>query len=215
MKKILTLIMCFLLATGCSTEKVKKVKKEKVKEETKEVYKDENNMPISFYKDGKKITTENVLLKVGSVLGTFQIFPSNEDKVEEGWNNFYNEWIKYDPNHKVKIGYNISYSLNDGRKISHTILNPSNTMDYEGYLAIFLYDDYNNRNNSWYSHVEEKDYSDNTFLTSIKLYGNGAIGDINSNIVITAFTYDTDDDFDPTTKEYRKKKKNTLILTKQ
>ena len=172
-------------------------------------------MPISFYKDGKKITTENVLLKVGSVLGTFQIFPSNEDKVEEGWNNFYNEWIKYDPNHKVKIGYNISYSLNDGRKISHTILNPSNTMDYEGYLAIFLYDDYNNRNNSWYSHVEEKDYSDNTFLTSIKLYGNGAIGDINSNIVITAFTYDTDDDFDPTTKEYRGKSKNTLILTKQ
>ena len=151
---------------------------------------------------------------VGRDLGVFQIFPSNQDSIS-GWDNFYNEWNKYDSEHKMKIGYNISYTLNDGRNISHTILNPSNTMDYEGYMAVYLYDDYNNRNNSWYSHLEEKDYNENSFMTSIKLYGNGGLVDINSDIVITVFTYDTEDDFNPETKEYRGNSKATLTLFKQ
>ena len=220
MKKCLVLIICLLLVTGCSTKKVeKKVKKVKEKPiEVKEVYKDENNMPISFYDNNKKITTKKIAFKVGQDLGIFQVFPSNLDelKLSDSYgNSFYSEWIKYNQNKKIKIGYNISYSLNDGKNISHTILNPSNTMDYEGYLAVFLYDDYSNRGKSWYSHVEEKDYNDNTFLTSIKLYGNGLVKDINSNIDITVFTYDTEDDFDPKTKEYRGNSKATLTLIKQ
>lgn len=217
MKRIICCLLCLILLTGCeSTKSISKkvVKEEKI--EVKETYKDDNNMPISFYENNKKITTKEVAFKVGYDFGgNFQIFPSNEDSVDGNWNSFYNEWIKYDSEHKIKIGYNISYSLSDGRKISHTILDPSNTMEYEGYLAIFLYDDYNNRNKSWYSHLEEKDYNDNTFITSIKLYGNGVVGDINSNIVITAFTYDTEDDFDPETKEYRGNSKATLTLIKK
>lgn len=217
MKRIICCLLCLILLTGCeSTKSISKkvVKEEKI--EVKKTYKDDNNMPISFYENNKKITTKEVAFKVGYDFGgNFQIFPSNEDSVDGNWNSFYNEWIKYDSEHKIKIGYNISYSLNDGRKISHTILDPSNTMEYEGYLAIFLYDDYNNRNKSWYSHLEEKDYNDNTFITSIKLYGNGVVGDINSNIVITAFTYDTEDDFDSETKEYRGNSKATLTLIKK
>ena len=217
MKKVIILIFCLVLFTGCTTNKIKK-KDEKVKEkkveEVKEIYKDENDMPISFYENNKKITTKNVAFKVGQDLGVFQVFPSTEDNIEK-WSDFYNEWNKYDSSNKTKIGYNISYTLKDGKNISHTIVDPSNTMDYEGYIAVFLYDDYNNRDKSWYSHVEEKDYNDNTFLTSIKLYGNGSAKDINSNIVITVFTYDTEDDLDPVTKEYRGNSKATLTLIKQ
>ena len=165
MKKVIILIFCLVLFTGCTTNKIKK-KDEKVKEkkveEVKEIYKDENDMPISFYENNKKITTKNVAFKVGQDLGVFQVFPSTEDNIEK-WSDFYNEWNKYDSSNKTKIGYNISYTLKDGKNISHTIVDPSNTMDYEGYIAVFLYDDYNNRDKSWYSHVEEKDYNDNTF----------------------------------------------------
>lgn len=216
MKKIYIVLLCLILITGCSTKKVgKKVKKDKEEPKgVKEVYKDENMMPISFYENNKKITTKKVAFKVGQDLGVFQIFPSNQDSISS-WNSFYDEWSKYDSNHKTKIGYSISYTLNDGRKIVHTILNPSNTMDYEGYMAVYLYDDYNNRGKSWYSHLEEKDYNDNSFLTSIKLYGNSSIDNITSDIVITVFTYDTDDDFNEETKEYRGNSKAFLTLTKQ
>lgn len=219
MKKIFTLIVCLLLFTGCTNKKIKentKVKEEPTKEK-KEIYIDNNNMPISFYEKNKKITTKSVVLKVGHDLGIFQIFPSNDEeiKINNSYKNSFDvEWNKYDLNNKTKLGYNISYSLDDGRKISHTILNPSNTMDYEGYMAVYLYDDYSNGGKSWYSHVEEKDYNENTFLTSIKLYGNSLIESITSNIIITAFTYDTEDDFDPVTKEYRGNSKATLVLTK-
>lgn len=220
MKKVFIILLCLMLVTGCSTTESKKVEKKKKEKkevvEVKDTYKDENNMPIGFYENNKKITTKTVAFKVGYDFGgNLQVFPSKEESIQGGWDNFYDEWNKYDSNHKTKIGYNISYTLNDGRKISHTILNPSNTMDYQGYVAVYLYDDYNNRNKSWYSHLEDNDYNDNTFITSIKLFGNSAVTDINSDVVITAFTYDTEDDFDEETKEYRGNSKASITLIKQ
>ena len=220
MKKYLILIICLLLFTGCTTKKVEK-KVKKVKEETKEekiVYKDENMMPISFYENNKKITTQSVIQKVGYDLGVFQIFPSNEDTLQlnkSHWDSFYEEWNKYDTNHTTKIGYNVSFTTTDGKNISYNILSPTYPKEYDSYMMPFLYDDYNNRGKSWYSHVEENEYNENTFLTSIKLFANGDISNISSNINLTVFTYDTEDDFDPDTKEYRGNSKATLVLTKK
>lgn len=221
MRKVFVLIICLVLFTGCTVNKVKntksKEKKVEIKKEEKEVYKDENNMPISFYENNKKITTKNVVQKVGYDLGVFQVFPSNEDNLKlakSHWDSFYDEWSKYDTNHNTKIGYNVSFSTNDGKSISYNILSPTYPKEYDSYMMPFLYDDYNNRGKSWYSHVEEKDYNENTFLTSIKLFANGDISNINSNINLTVFTYDTEDDFDPITKEYRGNSKATLVLTK-
>lgn len=215
MKRIICCLLCLILLTGCeSTKSISKkvVKEEKI--EVKKTYKDDNNMPISFYENNKKITTKKVVFEVGRDLGIFQIFPSNGDTIGN-WNSFYDEWVKYDPEHKVKIGYNVKYSTDDGNTISHTVVNPSNTMDYAGYIALFLYDDYNNRGKSWYSHVEEKDFNENTFLTSIKLFADRGITNITSDIVLTVFTYDTEDDFDPETKEYRGNSKASITIVKQ
>ena len=112
MKKIYIVLLCLILITGCSTTKKVDKKVKKVKEEPKEekiVYKDENNMPIAFYENNKKITTKNVVFKVGQDLGVFQVFPSNEDTLQLNnsyGNSFYEEWSKYDSNKKTKIGYN-------------------------------------------------------------------------------------------------------------
>lgn len=214
MKRIICCLLCLILLTGCeSTKSISKkvVKEEKI--EVKKTYKDDNNMPISFYENNKKITTKKVVFEVGRDLGIFQVFPSNEDSIDN-WNHFYDEWSKYDTNHNTKIGYNVSFTTNDGKSISYNILNPTYPKEYDSYMMPFLYDDYNNRGKSWYSHVEEKDYNENTFLTSIKLFANGDISNINSNINLTVFTYDTEDDFDPITKEYRGNSKATLVLTK-
>ena len=214
MKRIICCLLCLILLTGCeSTKSISKkvVKEEKI--EVKKTYKDDNNMPISFYENNKKITTKKVVFEVGRDLGIFQVFPSNEDSIDN-WNHFYDEWSKYDTNHNTKIGYNVSFTTNDGKSISYNILSPTYPKEYDSYMMPFLYDDYNNRGKSWYSHVEENSYNENTFLTSIKLFANGDISNINSNINLTVFTYDTEDDFDPITKEYRGNSKATLVLTK-
>lgn len=214
MKRIICCLLCLILLTGCeSTKSISKkvVKEEKI--EVKKTYKDDNNMPISFYENNKKITTKKVVFEVGRDLGIFQVFPSNEDSIDN-WNHFYDEWSKYDTNHNTKIGYNVSFTTNDGKSISYNILSPTYSKEYDSYMMPFLYDDYNNRGKSWYSHVEENSYNENTFLTSIKLFANGDISNINSNINLTVFTYDTEDDFDPITKEYRGNSKATLVLTK-
>ena len=217
MKRVYIVLLCLVLITGCSTTKSKKVEKKKQEKkqvvEVKEVYKDENNMPIGFYENNKKITTKKVVFEVGRDLGVFQIFPSSDDSIEN-WNHFYDEWSKYDSEHKVKIGYNVSFSTTDGKNISYNILSPTYPKEYDSYMMPFLYDDYSNRGKSWYSHIEEDEYNDNTFMTSIKLFANGDISNISSDIKLTVFTYDTEDDFDPETKEYRGNSKSTLTLTK-
>ena len=48
---------------------------------------------------------------------------------------------------------------------------------------------------SWYSHVTSDEYSDKTILSSIKLTASSDWEMIKSPIKLTAFSYDSDDDF--------------------
>ena len=114
MKKILLVLVVLLLFCGCT-------KKEEVIE--KDTYKDENKTPIGFYKvQGNtltKITKVNVTPVVEQDMGVFQIYPSNEDNltIDKGFGlAFYDEWNKYN---NIKLGYNIKFSLADGRNISY------------------------------------------------------------------------------------------------
>ena len=51
-------------------------------------------------------------------------------------------------------------------------------------------------------------------MTSIKLTGNGKTGEIDGPISLSAFTYDTEDDFDPITGLYRGSSITTILITK-
>ena len=107
---------------------------------------------------------------------------------------YYNKFISIDNHENIKVGFNIKYSLSNGENINQTITNPSNTIQ-NGYILTYLYDDYKNRYSNFYSHIEENEYNDDTLFTSIKLYAN-SIDMLSSNIELTVFTYDTEDDFD-------------------
>ena len=217
MKKILLVLVVLLLFCGCTKkekviEKAKEEKKEEVIE--KDTYKDENKTPIGFYKvQGNtltKITKVNVTPVVEQDMGVFQIYPSNEDNltIDKGFGlAFYDEWNKYN---NIKLGYNIKFSLADGRNISYNIFSPENTFDQWEYLMTYLYDDYNNFGKGFYSHIEKEQFNENTLMTSIKIQSSYSVDQINSKISLTVFTYDSEDDFENS--EYRGNSSYTMDI---
>lgn len=205
-KKIIFILLICLLCIGCEkkttlNEKEEKKETKKVQEKiTEEVkYKDLNTTPIGIYSlNGNKLTKikeYNTTLVNEKDIGIFQIYPSNDDIVYLNNNfgeSYYNEWIKY-PN--IKLGFNIKFSLNTKEFISYNILGPQNTFDKWEYLMNYIYDDYANRNKSFYSHLETTDITDSTLFTSFKMQSSYKCDMISSNIILSVFTYDSDDDF--------------------
>ena len=217
MKKILLVLVVLLLFCGCTKkEEVKEKPKEEKKEEVieKDTYKDENKTPIGIYKvQGNtltKLTKINVTPVVEQDMGVFQIYPSNEDNltIDKGFGlAFYDEWNKYN---NIKLGYNIKFSLADGRNISYNIFSPENTFDQWEYLMTYLYDDYNNFGKGFYSHIEKEQFNENTLMTSIKIQSSYSVDQINSKISLTVFTYDSEDDFE--NNEYRGNSSYTMDI---
>ena len=215
MKKLIIPLLVLLLICGCSKEVKKEEPKKEKKKETiivEDTYKDLNNTPIGIYNlNGNtlnKLTSINKHLNVEEDIGIFQLYFSNEDIINLDTNygqSFYNEFIKY-PN--IKIGFNIKYTTNNG-EVSYNIFSPNNTFDHWEYLMNYLYDDYNNRFSSFYSHIEPDQVNENTLYTSIKLQASYSCSEI-TNIKLTAFTYDSEDDF--LDNEYRGNSKYTLNI---
>ncbi|MBR3660898.1 MAG: hypothetical protein IKN63_03230 [Bacilli bacterium] len=210
MKKILYLILILLIITGCSKElqeentSIKQESEIVDKEEEKieeEKYVDNNPIKIAFYNKGngvykKLLRYESRVVSMQEV-GIFSIILSNEDEVIgssikslynskkeeiEGFNNY-------------KIGFNIKFTLNDGREINENILKPLGYGSYgfSPYLYAWIYDDINTT--GWHSHIEETEFNDSTIMSSIKLMWGPTSNEIASDIELSVFTYD-EDDFD-------------------
>ena len=214
MKKLaILLIISSILIVGCKDTKTIDTKRKVAVDETTETYKDSNNTPIGIYSlennNLKKLTTITKHLNVEEDIGIFQVYLSNEDNVQLTTNfgeSFHNEWLKYQG---IKLGFNIKYTLNNNETTSYNILSPDNTFEHWEYLMNYLYDDYANRNKSFYSHIESTDYNSETLFTAIKMQSSGKCNEIKT-IELTAFTYDSEDDF--LNNEYRGNSKATLII---
>ena len=224
------LVLMFLMCCACSfTKKNEDVKKpsenhieEKVQDDVdiKDEYIDDNNTPIALYeKNGSSLKILNEFsskIMTKKDIKTFQAFLSNEPLISyagKKYANFYYEkYNEINKDHKYKVGFNLKYTLNDGTVISQNIFNPSTTQTNYDYIEVYLYDAYKHRNDSFYSHIEEKEYNDDTLITSIKLTAGSKFNDIKSKIILTVFTYD-DDDFDEVTKEYRGNSKYSIAIS--
>lgn len=214
MKKLaILLIISSILIVGCKDTKTIDTKRKVAVDETTETYKDSNNTPIGIYSlennNLKRLTTITKHLNVEEDIGIFQVYLSNEDNVQLTTNfgeSFHNEWLKYQG---IKLGFNIKYTLNNNETTSYNILSPDNTFEHWEYLMNYLYDDYANRNKSFYSHIESTDYNSETLFTAIKMQSSGKCNEIKT-IELTAFTYDSEDDF--LDNEYRGNSKATLII---
>ena len=214
MKKLaILLIISSILIVGCKDTKTIDTKRKVAVDETTETYKDSNNTPIGIYSlennNLKKLTTITKHLNIEEDIGIFQVYLSNEDNIQLTTNfgeSFHNEWLKYQG---IKLGFNIKYTLNNNETTSYNILSPDNTFEHWEYLMNYLYDDYANRNKSFYSHIESTDYNSETLFTAIKMQSSGKCNEIKT-IELTAFTYDSEDDF--LNNEYRGNSKATLII---
>lgn len=207
MKKGMILVLIgILFLSGCTKKEQSKTeevveKKEEIVENTPK-YIDDNHTPISFYK-----LKGNKLEKVTSLSGNYnsmddvtllQIYPSIEDSItlnESFATSFYKEWQTYNTNAQLKIGFSLEIPIIDNTFISYNILGPNQTMNYWEYFMAYLYDDYINRNKSFYSHIEPEEYNESTLFTAIKLQCGGLCQNIVSPVKLSVFTYDTEDDF--------------------
>ena len=227
-KKIICLLILLLIIVGCNKKEEKKQEREpkeikvvtitpspEVTPEPVPSYQDLNNTPIAIYRNNQKVVEFKDSFRVGKDMAIFKIYPSTDDYLSLNGSfaqAFHNKWNEYNTSGNLKIGFNLSYDVADGRHFSQNILHVNDTYDYQGYILEFLYDDYDLAiNNKIYSHVEPEQEKDNTLFSSIKLYPQSAYPDITSKILLTVFTYDTEDDFDENG-EYRGNSKYTITI---
>ena len=229
-KSLLVLLILLLVIVGCNKKEEKEENKENIEEPIVEPepvlepepeppkepeYVDLNNTPISIYRNNKKVTEFQGNIVVGKDVAMFKIYPSNDEYLELNdsfGKAFNNKWKEYNTSGTLKMGFNLTYDVADGRHFSQTIRHVTDNYKYEGYILIFLYDDYDlTVNNKIYKHVDIEEETEDTMFSSINLYGEAASDEIISKVYLTAFTYDTEDDFDENG-EYRGNSKYTITI---
>lgn len=205
MKRILLILVIVLV--GCTPKEEYKEEENKlennndIKEEIiEEEYIDNNPIKLGLYlytggySNKEKISTYETNFESGKDIGSFEVFFTDEEVISGNsfkslFNTYYDKYVNID---NYKIGYNIEFTLNDGTVNKFNLLKP-NTYLYKDYFYTYLYDDIHVNEGEFYSHLESID--DNTLITSIKIYAVDKIDEV-KEIKLTAFTYDSDDDFD-------------------
>lgn len=170
-------------------------------------YKDDNPIPIGLYDDDTRQLLSDVsgIFKNEVDIGSYAAFASQEQKLPSGYiqNVWKTYWDAIAGSESYKLGYELSFTLSSGTKIDQMILSPKDTEAIFNLIEVYIYDDANQPLNHWYSHLLENQINEKTHITSIKLHGCVGTKDILSPIILTVFTYNGDEDFDPVTHKYR------------
>lgn len=204
MKKIILLITIFLFLTSCQnqTKSLNKesnnISNETIIDSTLETntYIDDNPIKVALYKNNHIVTSYNTELGNYKDITSFDIYYTNKELVDgsntkNNYQKYYNEYESID---NYKNGFYITFEA-DGNQIEKLILDPTSQYAMYPYLYIYLYDDINQPDGIYYSHLEPADVNESTIISSIKLFLGEQGSKITSPITLTVFTYDSDDDF--------------------
>ena len=147
-------------------------------------------------------------------MGLFYAIPSQEEVIpNSNFDTMWKEYINEYPNaSNCKIGYNIYFELEDGEKVNQNILNPDDAYLMFPKVMFFLYDDVNLVPGKPYYHITQDVMYDYTICSSAKLVGDVDTYKITSDIKLTAFCFDSEDDFDPETGAYRGNSSYTITI---
>ena len=240
MKKKIIPIILIILIIAAITAAVMIIKKQKEKEnynenveiytqeeENKETigekepeYKDENNVPISLY-----IEQGDQLVKISeyscdwspeNVLNLFYAIPSTEESISSyNFDSMWKEKIAAYPNgDKCRIGYQVSFKYEDGNTYTYNLKCPDDTYFTFPKVMTYLYDDVNLVPGKPYYHITQDVMYDYTIASSIKLVGDVDSDKIEGPITLTAFCFDSEDDFDEEG-NYRGNSKYTITITRE
>lgn len=200
--KIYIIIVLALLLSGCSDKQIKEKKeiKNSFKKVEDKIEIPENPISIGIYikeKEERKLTKEYTSpFILNKDIGVFSTFYTVEEKISN--NNIKNVWNKYYETYQnissYKIGYHISFETKNGISVNKNIIKPEDVQSFYDYIQVYLYDDIHQKEGAFYTHIEEM--KENTLLTSIKLTGSTLTHEIISPIILTAFTYQTEEEFD-------------------
>ena len=166
--------------------------------------------PIGLYLKHRELGTYELITEykgdwtIGKDIKAFEAFASNEALISgDTYGNLWKaRWNDHPDAAISKIGYRIDIVLKDGGTITRMMTKPADTVgDFNDYVEVWIYDDIYNLGASWYSHLTEADFSDSSLMTSIKLTAAEKIDDV-SEIKLTAFIYDNQNDFNQETGEY-------------
>lgn len=205
MKKIILLLIGLMLS-GC----VSKVEDNSLdlnndiyyeEEEEVEQYVDDNPIKLGLFLYDNNYNNKNALKDTyytnfisGMDIGSFEVFLTDEEIIngtsfKNTWNKYYGEYTDIDD---YKVGFNIKFILDDGTNFNGNFLEPD-IYKFGEYFYVYLYDDFNQADGAFYSHLEKME--DNTLITSIKIYAVDGINKV-ENFILSVFTYDSEDDFD-------------------
>ena len=193
--KYIVIIILLITMTGCKnnrTNEIKKIDKIEVIDNTGYIddYKDNNPIKVGLYQNNKLVKEITFTKANHKEVGTYNAYYTNKDKVESNSvkDNWYRYYKQYDDIKDYKTGFYVSFEV-DGKKYEETVLDPSSKHKLTPYLYIYLYDSYNYKPGTTYTHLETNDVKDNTVYTSIKLYLAQEGSKITSPITLEVFTY--------------------------
>lgn len=194
MKKILIIVILLFTLTSCTKKPNDPINLDDTLNINISTYKDDNPIKVGLYVDeylSKEYTTTKTNMQDITV---FNIYYTNKEKLENNYikynfNKYYNEYKNID---KYKIGFIISFSVND-KTYREQILTPDCEYLFAPYIYIYLYDDIHQTPNTWYSHLLKEEVNDDTIYSSIKLFKADHANEITSPITLSVFTYDKDD----------------------
>ena len=183
-------------------------------------YKDENQVPISLY-----IEQGDQLVKISeyscdwspeNVLNLFYAIPSTEESISSyNFDSMWKEKIAAYPNgDKCRIGYQVSFKYEDGNTYTYNLKCPDDTYFTFPKVMTYLYDDVNLVPGKAYYHITQDVMYDYTIASSIKLVGDVDSDKIEGPITLTAFCFDSEDDFDEEG-NYRGNSKYTITITRE
>ena len=183
-------------------------------------YKDENQVPISLY-----IEQGDQLVKISeyscdwspeNVLNLFYAIPSTEESISSyNFDSMWKEKIAAYPNgDKCRIGYQVSFKYEDGNTYTYNLKCPDDTYFTFPKVMTYLYDDVNLVPGKPYYHITQDVMYDYTIASSIKLVGDVDSDKIEGPITLTAFCFDSEDDFDEKG-NYRGNSKYTITITRE
>ena len=212
MKKFLMLFICLLCFTGCLKDDNKKeveidnsdvLKDEVIPESPEEIippYVDDNPIKVGLYvySNGRRFLADvyESAWPIYTDINGFTAYFSNEKEISNQrlqtvWKSLYDSYTDISD---YKIGYHVKFSTTEGDK-EQTILKPSDGISVYEYIQVYLYDDIH-QTGSWYSHIEDNAMKEDTILTTIKLTTSTKIANVTSDIYLTVFTYNGEEDFD-------------------
>lgn len=148
-------------------------------------------------KSRKHITEFAAKRKAKTDIDCFEIFAAQEEMVTgRSFAAMWKEaWEQHEGHETAKIGFIIEFSLTGGRNVRAQLLKPSDSADFYEYLEIYMYDDIHQTPGVWYTHLEDKDMKGEAIISSIKLTSGSKIDEV-GDILLTAFIYDGEDNFD-------------------